>query len=143
VNYAGDAVMTVFNAPTRQPDHVVRAARAAVATRDAVHALTRGNPDLPTFGIGINTGPALVGNIGAELRDYTVIGDTVNVASRLEGVAAEGEILVGPETAAKLQPHAVLERVGPFELKGKTELIPAWRLLRLTGTPDGNTITAP
>jgi class 3 adenylate cyclase len=143
VNYAGDAVMTVFNAPTRQPDHVVRAARAALATRDAVHALTLGSADLPTFGIGINTGPALVGNIGAELRDYTVIGDTVNVASRLEGVAAEGEILVGPETAAKLEPYAVLERVGPFELKGKTELIPAWRLVRLTGRSDGNTITAP
>ena len=90
VNYAGDLVMAVFNAPTRQADHAMRAARAAVEMRDAVNDLTRGDPQLPTFGIGINTGPALVGNIGAELRDYTVIGDTVNVASRLEGAAAAG-----------------------------------------------------
>ena len=143
VNYAGDAVMTVFNAPTRQPDHALRAARAALAIRQVVGDLTRGDRELPTFGIGINTGPALVGNIGAELRDYTVIGDTVNVASRLEGAAAEGEILVGPETAALLHGHAVLEPVGPFELKGKREPIPAWRLVRLTAPPAGNTITAP
>jgi class 3 adenylate cyclase len=132
VNYAGDAVMAVFNAPTRQADHALRAARAALAMRAAVDAVTNGDPELPTFGVGINTGPALVGNIGAELRDYTVIGDTVNVASRLESAAAEGEVLLGPETRAQLGSHAVVEPAGRLELKGKSEAIEAWRLVALT-----------
>ena len=123
MNYAGDAVMAVFNAPTRQPDHALRAARAALAIRDAVNGVSNGDPSMPTFGVGINTGPALVGNIGAELRDYTVIGDSVNVASRLEGAASEGEVLVGPETRAQLGAHAVVEEAGVLELKGKSEPI--------------------
>jgi class 3 adenylate cyclase len=141
VNYAGDEVMAVFNAPTRQADHAMRAARAALAMRDACNNLTRGDPDLPTFGIGINTGPALVGNIGAELRDYTVIGDTVNVAARLEGAAAAGEVLLGAETRAQLGAAVVAEVAGPFELKGKREAIPAWRLLAINAPDD--TPTAP
>jgi class 3 adenylate cyclase len=132
VNYAGDAVLSVFNAPTRQADHALRAARAALAIRDAVRDVTRGDPELPTFGVGINTGPAFVGNIGAELRDYTVIGDSVNVASRLESAAAPGEILVGPGTRAQLGDDAVLDEAGLLELKGKSEPIPAWRLVALS-----------
>ena len=132
VNYAGDAVMAVFNAPTRQDDHALRAARAALAMRDAVVALSGDDPMLPTFGIGINSGPALVGNIGAELRDYTVIGDSVNVAARLEGAAAAGEVLIGAETLRQLGAVAVVEDAGRLELKGKSEPIAAWRLLSLT-----------
>jgi class 3 adenylate cyclase len=132
VSYAGDAVMAVFNAPTRQVDHAVRAGRAALAIRDAVMALAGDDPELPTFGIGINTGPALVGNIGAELRDYTVIGDTVNVAARLEGAAAPGEVLIGTETRNQLGDQAIVEDAGMLELKGKSEPIPAWRLVSLT-----------
>jgi len=131
VNYAGDAVMAVFNAPTRQDDHALRAARAALAMRDAVITLSGDDPELPTFGIGINTGPALVGNIGAELRDYTVIGDTVNVAARLEGAAAAGEVLVGAETLRQLGDAAGVEDAGRLELKGKSEPIAAWRLMSL------------
>jgi len=131
VNYAGDAVLAVFNAPTRQDDHALRAARAALAVRAAVIAIAGDDPTLPTFGIGINTGPALVGNIGAELRDYTVIGDTVNVAARLEGAAAEGEVLIGAETLRQLGDAAVVEDAGRLELKGKSEPIDAWRLVNL------------
>jgi class 3 adenylate cyclase len=61
----------------------------------------------------------------------------------LEGAAAEGEILVGAQTAALLRDHAVLEPAGPFELKGKSEPIPAWRLVRVTAALPGNTIAAP
>ena len=143
VNYAGDLVMAVFNAPSRQADHAMRAARAALAMRDAINELTHGDPQLPTFGIGINTGPALVGNIGAELRDYTVIGDTVNVASRLEGAAEEGEVLIGAETRAQLGAGVIVEEAGSFELKGKTEPVPAWRLVGLAPLGDAPTITSP
>jgi class 3 adenylate cyclase len=87
---------------------------------------------MPTFGIGINTGPALVGNIGAEVRDYTVIGDTVNIAARLESTAAEGEVLVGSETRVQLGDAAVVEDAGLLELKGKSEPLRAWRLVTIT-----------
>ena len=131
ISYAGDLVFAVFNAPTRQPDHVERAAHTTLAIRDAIEELTRDEPGLPRFGIGINTGPALVGNIGAELRDYTVIGDTVNVAARLEAAAAAGEVLLGPETRERLGAAAVVEEAGVLDLKGKAELVPAWRLVAM------------
>jgi class 3 adenylate cyclase len=132
VNYAGDAVLAVFNAPTRQRDHALRAARTALAVRDAVAGIRGGDPTMPTFGIGINTGPALVGNIGAEVRDYTVIGDTVNIAARLEGAAAEEEVLVGSETRVQLGDAAVVEDAGLLELKGKAEPLRAWRLVTIS-----------
>jgi class 3 adenylate cyclase len=122
----------VFNAPTRQGDHALRAARTALAVRDAVAGIRGGDRTMPTFGIGINTGPALVGNIGAEVRDYTVIGDTVNIAARLEGAAAEGEVLVGSETRVQLGDAAVVEDAGLLELKGKAEPLRAWRLVTIS-----------
>ena len=86
MKFVGDAVMAVFNAPARQPDHALRAARAALGMQEAIKAVAVGDPDLPRFRVGVMTGPALVGNIGSEeTRDYTVIGDAVNLAARLEG----------------------------------------------------------
>ena len=64
-----------------------------------------------------------------------MIGDTVNVASRLEGAAEQGEVLLGPETRAQLGSDAVVEAAGPFELKGKAEPIHAWRLIALKPLP--------
>ena len=81
--FLGDAIMAIFNAPVRQPDHVERALRAAVAIKERVQELWN---ELPqefqlSFGIGVNVGEAIVGNIGSDKRmDYTAIGDSVNVA---------------------------------------------------------------
>ena len=126
--FVGDAMMALFNTPVLQPDHALRAARAALGMQAAVANLEQ---DL-SFRIGINTGPVLVGNIGSEdLRNFTAIGDAVNVASRLETMAEPGEIVVGQTTASLIRHVATLESLGEIEVKGRSEPIQAFRLLGL------------
>ena len=128
--FVGDALMAVFNSPVLQPDHALRAVRAAHAMNEAVTEL--GHSEIQ-FRMGINTGTALVGNIGSEdLRNFTVIGDAVNVASRLESLASPGEIVVGSTTAALIRHVAVLEPLGSLTVKGRSEPVEAYRLISLT-----------
>jgi class 3 adenylate cyclase len=129
VQFVGDEVMALFGAPTRQPDHAHRAARAGLGLQAAVAAVTADRADWPRFGVGINTGPALVGNIGAEqMRNFTAIGDTTNLAARLQGLAEPGQVVVGQRTAAELGPQAQLEAREPVPVKGKREPVPAFVL---------------
>ena len=127
--FVGDAVMAVFNTPTLQPDHALRAVRAAHRMQLAVDEVARAHPEWPRFRIGVNTGSALVGNIGSEeLRNYTAIGDAVNTAARLETAAEPGEVLMGA-TTYELVRHAVqAESVGLIEVKGKVQPVAAYRL---------------
>lgn len=126
--FVGDALMALFNTPMLQPDHALRAARAALEMQAAVTGLGQ---DL-SFRIGINTGPALVGNIGSEdLRNFTAIGDAVNVASRLESLASPGQVVVGETTAALIRHVAELEPLGSLEVKGRVEPVNAFRLTGL------------
>lgn len=128
--FIGDAIMAIFNAPVRQPDHALRAARAALRAQEVTAAAAR--PDWPRFRVGINTGPAVVGNIGAEqVRVFTAIGDTVNLAARLESSGVVGEVVVSGTTLALLGADAEVESMGALELKGKAAPVPAYRLLRL------------
>ena len=95
--FAGDAIIVVFNAVTEQPDHAVRAARAALAIRSEADRLAADHSSWPRFRIAVNTGPAMVGNVGADLqRSFTVIGDTINLAARLQATAPPGEVSSGP-----------------------------------------------
>jgi adenylate cyclase len=129
--FAGDAVLVVFNAATDQPDHAERAARAALAFVDASEAVARGRPEWPRFRVGVNSGPAVIGNVGAlEQRSFTAIGDTTNLAARLQAEAEPGKVVIGATTAGEL-PGAILEPLGPLELKGKSEPVQAFRLVRL------------
>lgn len=124
---AGDAVMAVFGAPHPHPDHAVRACRSAVAIIERTDPLAVGPPSGPRFHIGINTGPALVGNIGSdEYRNFTAIGDTTNLAARLQGVAEPGRIVIGPETAAIIGDAFSLEPLGAVHVKGRTERVAAF-----------------
>ena len=83
-HFVGDALMVLFNAPIRQADHAHAAARAAIAVCEAIDAVASAHPEWPKIRVGINSGPALIGNIGGEdVRSFTAIGDTVNLASRL------------------------------------------------------------
>jgi len=132
VQFVGDEVMALFGAPSRQPDHALRAARAALELQDAVAAVAAERADWPRFGVGVSTGPALVGNIGAEqMRTFTAIGDTTNLAARLQGLAGPGEVVIGQRTAEELGRGARLEARPAVLVKGKREPVPAFLLRAL------------
>ena len=95
----GDAIMATFNTKGDQPEHPRAAVRAAVELQRAADAVSRAHPDWPRFRVGVNSGPARVGILEArEKREYTTVGDIVNLASRLEGQAEPGQVVVGPGT---------------------------------------------
>ena len=137
VQFVGDAVMALFNAPARQPDHALRAARAALGMQAAIEAVAERETDWPRFRVGVNTGPALIGNIGSdELRNFTAIGDTVNLAARLEQEVAEaGQVVIGPTTQAAIKHLAIARPLDPIEVKGKRDPIACWVLEGLKDDP--------
>ncbi len=134
--FIGDAVMAVFGVPVLHEDDALRAVRAAVALRDAVAAL---NVDLQrdyattvTLRTGINTGEVVTGT-----DERLATGDAVNVAARLEQVAAPGEIVIGPETWRLVRDAVRVDATGPLELKGKSAPLTAYRLLEVRADPVG------
>jgi class 3 adenylate cyclase len=137
VQFVGDAVMALFNAPARQADHALRAARAALGMQAAIEAVAERETDWPRFRVGVNTGPALVGNIGSdELRNFTAIGDTVNLAARLEQEVAEaGQVVLGPATYEAVRHLAIARPLDPIEVKGKRDPVACWVLEGLKDDP--------
>ncbi len=138
--FAGDAVLVVFNALGDQPDHASRAVRAAVAVRDR-SAEARRSDDWPQFRVGVNTGVAVIGNVGAGAqRSFAVIGDTTNVAARLQGLSTPGHITIGGRTLdeANAEPDVIVDvrPLGPTDLKGKTEPTEAFELLSVSVADD-------
>ena len=131
-NFTGDGLLVIFNAVGDQPDHAQRAARVALGLRDAIEALgTQRTEEMPRFHIGINTGPAFVGSVGAAgRRSFGAIGDTTNLGSRLLGAAGPGEIVVGEATWARLGGIVGGVPLEALRLKGKREPVRAWRLER-------------
>jgi len=133
--YMGDCIMAFWNAPTDQPDHRDRALQAAFAMQKALTNLNldleRSEQDMLSVGIGINSGQCIVGNMGSEDRfDYTVLGDAVNLASRLEGQCSHYgfEMILGEETAKSLQGHQIVE-LDLLAVKGKTEPVKIYTAL--------------
>ena len=108
--------------PERRPARARdAAARTALAFQAAATEVAADHPDWPRFEAGVNSGEVLAGLVGGASghRKHGVVGDTVDLAARLESVAPVGKVVVGAETAAALPPGAVLERLRPLELKGK------------------------
>lgn len=133
--FMGDCVMAFWGAPRPVFDHAVKAVRSAVRMLDYIdEARDRaeaGGFKVKGCGVGVATGVAVVGNIGsAERLDYTVIGDTVNTASRLCGVAGAGEVVVTEECAASLREEFRLSPLPPLMVKGKTETLTVFQVLR-------------
>jgi class 3 adenylate cyclase/tetratricopeptide (TPR) repeat protein len=123
--FIGDAVMAVFGVPVAHEDDALRAVHAAAEMRDA----------LPELGvearIGLTTGEVVTGT-----EERLATGDAVNVAARLEQAAQPGEILLGPTTLALVRNAIETEDVGPLQLKGKTESVAAYRLVRIREAPE-------
>jgi class 3 adenylate cyclase/tetratricopeptide (TPR) repeat protein len=136
--YIGDAVMAVFGVPLLHEDDAFRAVRAAQSMREELDAL---NVDLQArFGvhvqtrIGVNTGEVVVGDAAA--GQALVVGNTVNVAARLEQAAATGEILLGPATYALVRNRVIADPTAPLDLKGKSGSVVAYRLYSVGPGPD-------
>ena len=123
--FIGDAVLAVFGVPLVHEDDALRACRAAVEMRDAL-------PELGIQGrIGVNTGEVVTGT-----AERLVTGDAVNVAARFEQAAASGEVLIGASTYELVQGAVDAEPVEPLMLKGKSEPVPAFRLLTAHAAPE-------
>ncbi len=143
--YIGDAVVCIFGAPLRDPEHAVRACRASLAVKAEVDALraefkSKGLPDVYTR-IGVNSAVMFVGNVGSEqLFDYTAIGDGMNLAARLEGANKnyDSTLMIGPHTYA-LAAHAIeVRELDCVRVAGKTEAVAVYELLALKGQlPEG------
>lgn len=129
--FLGDGLMAVWGAPVRHDDDVQLAVSAALQMTAEVRARNSSCPADQRFelGLGLNTGPVVAGSIGSTRRtEYTCIGDTVNVASRLCSLAGPGEILVGAGTAEGLRHLGPLEDLPPVRVKGRTAPVPLYKV---------------
>lgn len=133
--FIGDCVMAFFGAPMAQEDHAIRAVKAAVEIQQALrkwNAERRERDQAQVYArIAINSGAVVVGDIGSNRRvDYTVLGNTVNVAARLEeSVAGPGEVVIGAMTCRRLAGELETEPLGEFQLKGLQQKIEAHRVI--------------
>ena len=139
--FIGDAAMAIFNAPNDQPDYVLCAVCAAAEIARSSDALRQKFEKrfhkTVSFGIGVNCGDAIVGNIGCSSRmDYTAIGDTVNVAARLEANAKPEQILVSQAVMDIISPYVTSTLIGPLALKGKTKTVTVYEINQITSLPE-------
>jgi len=144
--FLGDGIMAVFGAPNDLPDHARRAVSCALAMQRLLAARNARRQDAEPIRlrIGINSGAAVAGDIGSDRRvEYTVIGNTVNVAARLQAfVAQPGDVVIGPATREALGDSPPTEALGPQTLKGIREAVLAFRVLGGASDP-GNAAVPP
>ena len=134
--FLGDAVMAVFGAPLAHPDHSARAIRTALAMQEGIVGLNerraRDGKEPIAVGIGVSAGEAVAGTVGTEDRmEYTVIGDSVNLAARLESNAKPGQILISHRTYERVRDLVDARPLGRIRVKGKEEEVEVYEVLRL------------
>ena len=136
--FLGDAVMCVFGAPIAHPDHTARAVKTAIDMRTALTALSKARSmrglDPFEVGIGVALGEVVAGTVGTEERmEYTVIGDSVNLASRLESYAKRGQILITAATYALVRDAIEAKALGRMKLRGKEEELQVYEVVGVRG----------
>jgi adenylate cyclase len=132
--FIGDAVMGIFNAPLEQPDHILRAVRAAAAMQRVVSEYHKniGEDRGLTFGIGIHAGEAVVGNVGMSDRmDYTAIGDTVNVAKRIQESAPGGKVLISETVYQIVKKSVKAVFYEEMHLRGREQPVRTYELVKV------------
>ncbi len=135
--FMGDAVMALFNVPVAQPDHALRAVRAALGMQHGIAALAGRLPHTFRYGVGIHVGEAVAGNIGSPDRlDYTAIGDAVNLARRLQENARGGQILLSAQAYQEVAPWVEANPLGPLTVKGREEPVQVFELLGWRSSPE-------
>jgi len=130
--YIGDGLMAVFGAPMEKKDDPVRAVRAALEMRVELKNMMTHIPGGRKFNIrtGLNTGRVVAGMVGSPRRmDYTVIGDAVNIASRLESMAQPNQVLIGEETWLRVKDAFKINKVGPKKVRGKSNEIMVYEVI--------------
>ncbi|MBQ6091719.1 MAG: adenylate/guanylate cyclase domain-containing protein [Lachnospiraceae bacterium] len=135
--FIGDACMAVFNSPFDLDDYVYRAVHTGwdilQSGQQLQNTLMEKYGRTINFGIGVNCGEAVIGNIGCEFRmDYTAIGDTVNTSSRLESNAKAGQLLISEEVLRRLDGRLTVEEIGAIPLKGKSKSIMVYNVVGIT-----------
>jgi adenylate cyclase len=129
----GDELMVIFNKEGDRPDHAALAARAGVQLQEEADEVARNHPGWPRFRAGVNSGEVLAGLLGGSRghRKHGVVGDTVNLAARLQSEAPVGKVVLGAETVRRLPPGAVVERLPELRVKGREEPVEAYVLRSL------------
>jgi adenylate cyclase len=144
--FIGDAIMAVFGAPLAMEDHALRAVRAAIEMREKLKSMNS-----EKFGkhkidirIGINSGRVVAGDIGSPKRiEYTVLGNTVNIASRLESsIAKPDQIIVGEATYQQIKDQFVTEPLGEVSIRGLEKSIMVYSVLHEKESPARSTVAS-
>jgi class 3 adenylate cyclase len=136
--FAGDGVLAIFNVAGVMPDHASRAVRAGLALLEAARPVAEANPTWPVFRVGVTTGPAIVGNVGAAgRRSFTAIGDTTNTAARLLAAGEPGQVVVSGSTWHKLPASVAGVSLGRVQVKGKRDPVEAWVVMALDRSDRG------
>jgi adenylate cyclase len=134
--YVGDEVVALWNAPQNQADHALRAVRAGMKLVEAVKAFRESDAakDMPfvQYGVGVNSGDAVVGHMGSSFRkQYTAIGDTINVGARLCANAPGDCVHIAESTYDQVREHVKVEALEPMHFKGKSQAMAVYRVLRM------------
>lgn len=146
--YVGDEIMAMWNTPVDQPDHARRAVACALDMVERIDRINgqlqlKGQPQV-SYGIGLNSGEAVVGQMGSTFRkQFDVIGDTVNTAARLCSAAGRMETIIGQGTWEAVGDRLVVEETDPLRLKGKSETIRTFQLLSMLDSPAPTPAAAP
>jgi predicted ATPase/class 3 adenylate cyclase len=134
--FIGDEIMALFGAPLAHEDDPERALRTALEMMEAISGFNCAHETKLGLHLGVNTGPVIAGKIGTESRrEYSVMGDSVNLAARLEDASSSGEIFVGPNTYRRTAALFDFEKLPPLSLKGKEKVVQCYRLIGLKTTP--------